>query len=718
MDQFFNQNLQKRSQTIIALITGITAIILLVNAYGLMLGITMVLPHLFYIPIILAAYYFPRHGILFSITISGIYCGLVYSFNPAPGDLVPAGGRVFVFILIAIIVSFLTIRLRESETRFRGVAERSSDIIMLSNSKGRATYVSPSVKRILGYDPPEIIGRSPVKFIHPDDLSRLEESIPHLINEVFTEGISVRFRKKDGDYAILEFFGAPIIKDGTISGIQIIGRDITDRIHAEDARKETNRRLADIIAFLPDPTMVIDKSGAVVAWNHAMELISGISAPDILGKGLETYVSWITGHNGPVLINYVLLGDKEQIRTAYPNVYFEGNTARTQTTITRIDGVRFALWISATPLIDRNGEITGAVESLRDVTDLKRIQHALRESNAYLDTILNTLPDPLFIKDRNHKFVKMNDSFCHFTGKSREELLGKQDHDFFSKDEAEIFLEKDEEVFRTGRENENEETLTDSSGNTHVIVTKKILYTNTGGEKYIVGIIRDISERKKTELALQQALKKLNMLSSITRHDILNQIIGLRIYLELIREREKDPELLAYAASGDAAADAIGHQIEFTRYYEDLGVQAPRWHDIAELFRSAASQLPMGDIRIDVQVSSLEVYTDPLIEKVFYNLIENSLRHGDHVTRIVLSAEENPKGILIAYCDNGSGISTEDKTQLFQRGFGKHPGLGLFLSQEILSITGISITETGIPGEGVRFEILVPKGDYRFTGTS
>ncbi len=317
------------------------------------------------------------------------------------------------------------------------------------------------------------------------------------------------------------------------------------------------RRLAEIIDFLPDPTMVINKEGAVVAWNRAMELMSGIPKSDILGKGEESYKEWISDNTDPLLISCVLKLDIKRIITAYPHAIFEGNTVKTEKDIIRTDGTRFSLWISATPLINRKGEITGAIESVRDVTDQKKVQRALKESNAYLDTVINTLADPLFIKDCEFRFVKLNNSFCQFTGHSRKELLGKTDYDFFEKEEADIFRKKDEEVFRTGHENENEEDITDSLGNTHTIITKKTLYTNSAGEVFIVGIIRDITERKKTELALQQALKKLNMLSSITRHDILNQLMGLRLYLELTKDREDDPELLEFLNKGEMSADAI-----------------------------------------------------------------------------------------------------------------------------------------------------------------
>ncbi|PKL68039.1 MAG: hypothetical protein CVV30_11895 [Methanomicrobiales archaeon HGW-Methanomicrobiales-1] len=715
MEHSFLTKLQKRPLILAGLIATISVIVLVLNGYGLIFGITNVLPHLFYVPIILTAYFFPRRGVFFSVVISVAYCSMVFFIDPViPGQLLSASGRIIMFILIAAVVSFLTTRLRESELKFRGVAERSSDIIFLTDREGKATYVSPSFGKILGMNPVEITGKHPDDFFHPDDLDLFPTAFADLAKGT-PVNFTTRTRKKDGGYVSIEYLGTPVMMDGSFAGLQIVGRDVTERRLVEDAHRETSRRLAAIIDVLPDATFVIDKAGNVIAWNRAMERMSGIPAPDILGSGKHSYTAWILGDPGPILIDYILHRDIEGIKAAYPQVRFEANTVKTEKEITRVDGTRFSLWISATPLMDKNGEVTGAIESLRDVTRQKKIQRAIQESNRYLDAVINTLADPLFIKDRRHNFVKLNDSFCQFTGYAREDLLGKSDYDFFRKEEADVFHENDEEVFRTGYVNENEESITDSQENTHMVSTKKTLYIDSAGEEFIVGIIRDITERKKIELALQQALRKLNMLSSITRHDILNQLMGLRTYLELIQEREQDPVQGEYIRKGIVSADAIQEQIEFTRYYEDIGVQAPQWHNAAAIFQSAASQLPLRGIVTDVQVSDLEVHADPLIAKVFYNLIENSLRHGERVTTLVLSVKETPEGAIVTYRDNGVGISVEDKIKLFSKGFGKHTGLGLFLSREILSITGITIKETGEPGAGARFEIHIPKGAYRFT---
>ena len=140
----------------------------------------------------------------------------------------------------------------------------------------------------------------------------------------------------------------------------------------------------------------------------------------------------------------------------------------------------------------------------------------------------------------------------------------------------------------------------------------------------------------------------------------------------------------------------------------------PKWQRLNEVIGQSRVTLPVEKIGIVVNVQDIWIYADLLLEKVFYNLFENSLRHGEHVTAISLSCRKNGRELVLTYEDNGIGISPEDKSRLFTCGFGKHTGLGLFLIREILGITGISIAETGEPGKGARFEIHVPEGSYRF----
>lgn len=223
---------------------------------------------------------------------------------------------------------------------------------------------------------------------------------------------------------------------------------------------------------------------------------------------------------------------------------------------------------------------------------------------------------------------------------------------------------------------------------------------------------QEIVERKQAENALSQANRKLNTLSSITRHDILNQILIVKAYLELIREEITDAGVMTFLDKGDKAVSTIERQITFTREYQDVGVTAPRWQDLDQTIRSAFSQLTQKELFCDTRVQGVRVYADMLVEKVFYNLLENSVRHGGHVTRVSFTVHRARGDLVLVYEDDGVGVVQEEKERIFERGFGKHTGFGMFLSREILAITGISISETGTVGQGVRFEITFPAGTF------
>jgi len=228
----------------------------------------------------------------------------------------------------------------------------------------------------------------------------------------------------------------------------------------------------------------------------------------------------------------------------------------------------------------------------------------------------------------------------------------------------------------------------------------------------------EIEERKRFEAAIRLANHKINTLSGITRHDILNQITAIVMYLTLISEMETDDLISGYLKKIEDVTDLIQKQIWFTQDYQHIGSGEPKWHKVSAVISSVASGLDKKDVVIVQDVGDLEIFADSGFPKVFVNLIENALIHGRHVTRIRFSYYETENGLVLCYEDNGVGIPGELKKLIFRREYSRNTGYGLFLIVEILSITGLSIIETGTPGSGARFEIHVPKASYRFSAAT
>jgi len=225
----------------------------------------------------------------------------------------------------------------------------------------------------------------------------------------------------------------------------------------------------------------------------------------------------------------------------------------------------------------------------------------------------------------------------------------------------------------------------------------------------------DISERKQMENVLIETNKKLNLLSSITRHDVTNQLYSLFGFMDLVGEYSLDPETRAYFNNMRIAAEAIQKQIAFTKDYQDIGVKAPQWQNVRQVIMNANGNHATTKYNVTIDIHDVEIYADTLLERVFYNLVDNANKYGGNISELRMSGTETAEGFIITCEDDGIGIPYDKKEAIFNREYFNNTGYGLFLSREILAISGITIMETGEPGKGGRFRILVPKGVYRFT---
>jgi PAS domain S-box-containing protein len=354
--------------------------------------------------------------------------------------------------------------------------------------------------------------------------------------------------------------------------------------------------------------------------------------------------------------------------------------------------------------------IVGIFVTTRIITERLVTERKLIDSEENYRVLFESVLDAIFVLDKETgNILDANATATRMYGYSRDEFLQMRITDISTEPEQSL---------ETIRQSTTTVPLRYHKRKNNEIFPVEV-HTNTfdiHGQQRAVSSIRDISRRKKTEEALIQANKKLLIMNSVTRHDILNLLTAMKGYVELLQEEEVSPSMRRYLGSIENIGDTISKQIIFTRDYQEIGVNSPCWQNIRDLVGRAFSALAPDNLHMTEDLDNIEIFADPLLEKVFYNLIENTIRHGKTATEISFSYQKKNGEIVIIYEDNGIGVPYNEKEQIFKQDHGSHTGLGLFLSKEILGITGLSIKETGLPGKGVRFEIYVPANTCRFPG--
>jgi PAS domain S-box-containing protein len=375
------------------------------------------------------------------------------------------------------------------------------------------------------------------------------------------------------------------------------------------------------------------------------------------------------------------------------------------------DGKCFWMESNGAPVIDDTGTVTAISGILRDVTERKAAEDALRESEEKFRALVEYSLDGIFIIEFSGLLLFANQAACRIVQEEDCQSIigGKNVMEFIAPESRSAALHDIDQVAQgIDAYLVNYKLITMKKKECWVeCIGKKIPY---GSSHAMLVFMRDITSRKQMEEAILRTNKQLSLLSSITRHDVLNKIAVIQGYLALAEKRGDKQDYPALIEKIAPIIAVIGQQIEFTRVYQNLGTKKPEWQKPKKFLSSA---LVPGSVRISNGLGDLEIFADLMLEKVFQNLVDNSIRHGGGVTEIRLDSHPDPDGITIVCEDNGAGIPADEKEKIFRRGYGKNTGLGLFLAREILGITGITIRETGEAGKGARFEIHVPAGGYR-----
>lgn len=584
--------------------------------------------------------------------------------------------------------------LQITQANYRSVVESTGDSVYMVDREGCYLFMNSYHHQKIGDIADKYLEKRMRVLLPPGEEQRFDQTI----NRVFTTSKQFQdeFHWLGKDY-IRRF--TPVRDDDSqeIRAVTVVLTDISDWKAAEQEIKNSEERLKILFDYAPEAYLLTDIKGTFIESNRAATDLTGYTPEDLKGRNIFTMG---------------LIGSMHITKTA---VLFAKNalgrpTGPDEVHISRKDGRILYAEVMTYPIKIRTQSLVMTIA--RDITERKASEEALRQKEEQYRLLVNNAGEGVFVI-RNQQIIFANPKSAEIFRNKPENLVHSGILELIHPDDREEFVSllararKGEEihagVFLRGLTAGGELRWLEAG-------MAEVIWQN---EPAMLLLCMDVSKQKIAQDALVQSNRKLNLLSSITRHDVLNQITILLAYLDLLRKKNKDPDLEPYISKQVEATQSIRSQIVFTKEYQDVGVKEPQWQNLGSTIRAAREVGRVEFVEWADNLNSIEIYADPLLEKVFSNLITNSLMHGERVDLIRFSTEEKTDSLLLIYEDNGVGISEKDKKKIFHHGFGKNTGFGLFLSREILSITGLTITETGREGEGVRFEITIPKNLYR-----
>jgi PAS domain S-box-containing protein len=599
--------------------------------------------------------------------------------------------------------------LRTREEFFREITENLTSVFYV-NERGsnKFVYVSPAYEKVWMqsrqtlYDNPYAY----LEAVHPDDRPRLEESIRGELEDGLYVDMEYRIIRPDGTVRWIHSRNFPVIGEkGTVYRVAGTAEDITDLRNSRLELHESEERFRSFIEQSLEGVSIVDEEGRIIVWNTAQEHITGIARNDALGVCAWDLAARMMPdeHRREELRSRMMESIQVTITSgtsAYPEpVYYR---------FIRPDGTLAVARQTVFVIKTSHGHMIGTLN--QDVTEQQHAETLIKESEEKFRSLVEYALESISIIDFSGKGLFANRATARLLELDEDTpLSGRSVMEFLSRESQKDVMEDFTRAMGGKDAYLTQYTITTAKGNTMYVecIGKVISYE---GKPAILLSIRDITGRKKAEDALRSANRQLNLLNGLTRHDILNKISVILGFLKITQMKTSDPAIGEYLKKINAATTAIKSQIEFTRVYQDLGTHDPQWLALDTVMPRAF--IP-STITLNEDGKGIQVLADPMLEKVFFNLLDNSVRHGQRVTEIRVSAHQKGNRLIVIWEDNGVGIASDNKEQIFERGFGKNTGLGMFLAREILALTGITITETGEPGKGARFEILVPEGAYR-----
>ncbi len=595
--------------------------------------------------------------------------------------------------------------LKESERRFRQVLETLPIGLWLADKDGKLVLGNPAGQQIWEGNPhvgQKEYGVFKAWRLPSGEPVRADDwALGHAVNEGrSTESELLEIEAFDGTRKYVLNWAIPLKDEGGgVTGAFVINQDITAVKRVEDALREREEKYRTLIRYSSDPIFSFNPDETYRFVNEAFARPFGKTPEDIIGRTPHSLFPHDEAERRLRIVRRVFL-TKERGEIEVKVVTHTGEE-------------RYYLTI-ADPIMDEGGTMLMVSCISKDITERKKVEDALRKSEEQNRAILEHAGIGMGFWDLSGRLLYMNALAATHMGVAQEKLVGRTMADLFGQKASEEYMARLTEAASSTTLQEYEDQVAMPSGTAWFLSIYTRVLDPSGNVAGVQILSHDITSRKRMERALHDTNQKLSLLSGVTRHDIGNQLFVISGLLQLAKAQDDPQKAAKFIDKASLAGDRIGAMIRFTKDYEEIGCLAPSWQNL----RYVVAHAWAGGQRSEIQLlndldPAVEFLADPMIEKVFHNLMDNAANHGRTVTTLRCWAEEAEDGLKIVVEDDGMGVQHYEKERIFERGYGRDHGLGLFLAREILGITHIGIREAGVPFQGARFEMTVPKGAFR-----
>ena len=627
--------------------------------------------------------------------------------------------------------------LKETNDYLQSLFDYANAPIMVWDPGFRITRFNHAFEHLTGRTEKEVIGQH-ISILFPESSreSSLEQIGITLAGEHW-ETVEIPILHVSGDVRTILWNSATLFGEDGKTVITTIaqGQDITERKEAEEALRESRQLFSDIISFLPDPTFVIDTAGNVLAWNQAYEKISGIPAADMIGKGNYEYSIWQYGKRRPVLIDLVLHPDQDFGRMGYTGIRDEGLSVMAQTELLRPDGRKLIFALVASPLYDAKGAIIGAIESMRDITRLKKTEDELAQLNAdlekivrdrtqalheeivqrknaeqevqdvltYTRSVIEANPDLMVVLDLTGTILDVNAAAELLTGIPRDQLIGTSYSRYLIDNTTpEDILDQ----LREKRMIEYTIQLRRTDGHlTPLTVNSTLFRGKDATDARIIVAAHDITRQKQDEAAIRASLDEKVLLLREIHHRVNNNLQIIISLTKLQIRTLEDPwmkQVLAETQNRVRAMSLVHEKLYLSENLSSIDLYDYTRFLATQLFASYGVDHRRVTLLTEIGKIALDIDTAIPLGLILNELISNALRHAFPDNRsgtLSISSHLRDNLITLVIKDDGPGLKP---------GFDwkETDSLGLRLTNSLVDQLGGTI-ERG-PGTGTMFIITLP----------